>query len=42
LVKADKNFELFIMPGMGHGVLSTAYGWRRLEGFFARELGGPR
>ena len=42
LVKANKNFELFIMPGMGHGVLSTGYGWQRLEDFFARNLGAPR
>ena len=42
LVKANKDFELFIMPGMGHGVLGTAYGWRRLEEFFARHLGPPR
>jgi dipeptidyl-peptidase 4 len=42
LVKADKNFELFIMPGQGHGVLSTEYGKRRLEDFFERTLGGPR
>ncbi len=42
LVKADKNFELFIMPGQGHGVLSTEYGKRRLEDFFARTLGGAK
>jgi len=42
LVKADKNFELFIMPGQGHGVLSTEYGKRRLEEFFERTLGGPK
>ena len=42
LVKADKDFELLIMPGMGHGVLSTDYGWHRLEDFFARNLGGPK
>jgi dipeptidyl-peptidase 4 len=41
LVKADKNFDMFIMPGHGHGVLSTPYGWRRLEDFFQRNLGGP-
>jgi dipeptidyl aminopeptidase/acylaminoacyl peptidase len=40
LVKADKNFELLIMPGQGHGVLSTDYGRRRLEDFFNRNLGG--
>ena len=42
LVKADKNFELFIMPGQGHGVLSTEYGKRRLEDFFERTLGGAK
>ncbi len=42
LVKADKNFELFIMPGMGHGVLSTKYGWGRLEDFFQRNLAGVK
>ncbi len=42
LVKAGKNFELFIMPGQGHGVLSTAYGKQRLEDFFERTLGGPK
>jgi dipeptidyl aminopeptidase/acylaminoacyl peptidase len=38
LVKADKKFELFIIPGHGHGVLSTGYGWRLLEDFFKRNL----
>jgi dipeptidyl aminopeptidase/acylaminoacyl peptidase len=42
LVKADKNFELLIMPGQGHGVLSTDYGKRRLEDFFERNLGGAK
>jgi dipeptidyl aminopeptidase/acylaminoacyl peptidase len=42
LVKADKNFELLILPGMGHGVLGSAYGWKRLEDFFARNLAGPK
>ena len=42
LVKADKNFEMFIMPGQGHGVLSTEYGKRRLEDFFERNLGGAK
>jgi dipeptidyl-peptidase-4 len=36
LVKAGKDFELFIMPGMGHGVTRTPYGARRLEDFFVR------
>jgi dipeptidyl aminopeptidase/acylaminoacyl peptidase len=42
LVKAGKNFELFIMPGQGHGVLSTDYGRQRLKDFFERSLGGPK
>jgi dipeptidyl aminopeptidase/acylaminoacyl peptidase len=42
LVKADKNFEMFTMPGHDHGVLSSEYAWRRLEDFFALNLGGPR
>ncbi len=42
LVKADKDFEMFIMPGHDHGVLGSDYGWKRLEDFFARSLGGPK
>lgn len=38
LIKADKDFELLVVPGGGHGQLRTAYGWRRLEDFFARHL----
>jgi hypothetical protein len=26
------------MPGHGHGVLSTGYGWRLLEDFFRHNL----
>ena len=38
LIKADKDFELLVMPGAGHGVAGTRYGWRRLEEFFVRNL----
>ena len=38
LIKADKDFELLVMPGAGHGVAGTPYGWRRLEDFFVRNL----
>jgi dipeptidyl-peptidase-4 len=38
LVKADKDFELLIMPGVGHGVARTPYGVRRLSEFFMRTL----
>ena len=36
LIKADKDFELLVMPGAGHGVARTSYGWRRLSEFFVR------
>jgi dipeptidyl aminopeptidase/acylaminoacyl peptidase len=38
LVKADKDFELLVLPGAGHGVASTPYGRRRLQDFFVRSL----
>ena len=44
LIKADKDFELLVMPGAGHGVAGTPYGQRRLQEFFVRHLlgGNPR
>jgi dipeptidyl-peptidase-4 len=36
LVKADKDFELLVMPNAGHGVARTPYGSRRLTEFFVR------
>jgi len=38
LVKADKDFELLVLPGHGHGVMGTTYGRRRMEDFFVRNL----
>ena len=38
LIKADKNFDLLYMPGAGHGVARTPYGWRRLQEFFEKNL----
>ncbi len=38
LVKADKDFELLVLPNAGHGVAGTPYGARRLEDFFVRTL----
>jgi dipeptidyl aminopeptidase/acylaminoacyl peptidase len=38
LVKADKDFDLFVAPGVGHGVVGTPYGKRRLLDFFVRKL----
>ncbi|MCX6953753.1 MAG: prolyl oligopeptidase family serine peptidase, partial [Verrucomicrobia bacterium] len=40
LIKANKDFELFVMPGAGHGVAGTPYGKRRLQDFFVRHLLG--
>ena len=38
LIKANVDFELLDMPGQGHGVARTAYGARRLEDFFVRNV----
>lgn len=38
LIKADKDFELLVMPGQGHGVVGAPYGKRRLQDFFVRNL----
>jgi hypothetical protein len=40
LIKADKDFDLLVMPGQGHGVAATPYGQRRLRDFFVRSLLG--
>ena len=40
LIKANKDFELLVVPGAGHGVAGTPYGKRRLEDFFVRHLLG--
>ena len=41
LIKANKDFELLVMPGQGHGVAGTAYGRHRLSDFFVRTLLEP-
>jgi dipeptidyl-peptidase-4 len=38
LIKADKQFDLLVMPGQGHGVLGTPYGWEKMVRFFMRQL----
>ena len=40
LVKADKDFELLILPGHGHGAGETPYASRRRMDFFVRHLLG--
>ena len=39
LIKADKDFELVVIPGAGHGN-GGAYGRRKMEDFFVRHLQG--
>jgi len=38
LILADKDFEFLLVPGGGHGILRTPYGWKRLEDFFVRNF----
>ena len=40
LVKADKDFDLLVLPGVGHGAAETPYGSRRRKDFLVRHLLG--
>ena len=40
LIKADKDFDLIVFPGKGHGAGGSAYGKRRMYDFFVRHLHG--
>jgi dipeptidyl aminopeptidase/acylaminoacyl peptidase len=40
LVKADKDFDLLVIPGGGHGSAESPYGQRRRADFFVRHLLG--
>ncbi len=40
LIKADKDFEQLIMPGVGHGAAGHPYAKRRQADFFVRKLWG--
>ncbi|RMF96759.1 MAG: S9 family peptidase [Planctomycetota bacterium] len=40
LIEADKDFDLLVIPGAGHGAAGTPYGRRRLRDFFVRHLLG--
>lgn len=42
LIKADKDFEFFLVPGAGHGVGESPYLRRKRIEFFQRHLGGPQ
>lgn len=38
LIKADKDFQLIVFPGRGHGAGESAYGKRRRADFFVEKL----
>lgn len=38
LIRADKDFEMLVVPGAGHGVLGLPYCQRRMMDFFTRHL----
>jgi dipeptidyl-peptidase 4 len=40
LVKADKDFDMLVIPGTGHGSAETPYGSRRRADYFVRHLLG--
>ena len=40
LIKANKDFELIVFPGAGHGAGGYPYGTRRMRDFFVRHLLG--
>jgi dipeptidyl-peptidase 4 len=40
LVKADKDFDLLVLPGMNHGAGESSYADRRRKDFFVRHLHG--
>ncbi|HBF34288.1 TPA: peptidase S9 [Candidatus Sumerlaeota bacterium] len=40
LIKADKDFDLLVFPGKGHGACESPYGIRRRADFFVRNLIG--
>jgi dipeptidyl aminopeptidase/acylaminoacyl peptidase len=40
LVKANKDFDLLVIPGAGHGAAETPYGRRRRLDYFVRHLRG--
>ena len=39
-MKADKDFDLLVMPGADHGSAESPYGIRRRRDFFVRHLLG--
>jgi dipeptidyl aminopeptidase/acylaminoacyl peptidase len=40
LIKADKDFDLLVIPGSDHGAAESPYGRRRRTDFFVNRLIG--
>jgi dipeptidyl aminopeptidase/acylaminoacyl peptidase len=40
LIKADKDFDMLVVPGAGHGAAGTPYAVRRQRDYFVRHLMG--
>lgn len=40
LIKADKDFDMLVVPGGGHGIAESPYGTRRRRDYFVRHLLG--
>ncbi|MCA9227477.1 MAG: prolyl oligopeptidase family serine peptidase, partial [Planctomycetales bacterium] len=40
LIQADKDFDMLLIPGAGHGSAETPYGRRRRADYFVRHLLG--
>lgn len=40
LIQADKDFDMLVVPGGGHGIAESPYGNRRRCDFFVRHLLG--
>ena len=40
LIKADKDFDLLVIPGSDHSSAESPYGTRRRQDFFVRHLLG--
>jgi dipeptidyl aminopeptidase/acylaminoacyl peptidase len=38
LIKSDRDFEMLVVPGGGHGIAESTYGKRRRRDFFVRHL----
>jgi len=38
LIKADKPFDMLVLPGVGHGAAGTPYGRKRMIAFFKEHL----